>query len=300
MNRITIAQLEALFWTATLRSVDAAARRLNLSQPTISLRLKALESEIGAPLFERVGRGIRPTLAGHSLLEDVKGVLDGVERIAGHRPGTGVGGTIRVGFAEGFAMICLSPILKRVHALYPELTPEVMVSTTAFVEPDLHARKLDLAFLVNPAEHEDFTLVPLGAQETAWIAATSFDLPPVVTPHDLVGLPVISNPSGSINYRQVRGWFASAGLTPRRLDICNSVAMLAHLVDTGVAIGIYPSKMAEQEAKEGHVRVLKSSPTLADTPIFASYPTDTSDANVRAFVNTVRQVLSEMDYLKGG
>ena len=43
-----------------------------------------------------------------------------------------------------------------------------------------------------------------------------------------------------------------------------------------------------------------SVPTIADTPIFASYPTDTSDANVRAFVNTVRQVLSEMDYLKGG
>lgn len=37
-----------------------------------------------------------------------------------------------------------------------------------------------------------------------------------------------------------------------------------------------------------------------DTPIFASFPTDTSDADVRAFVNTVRQILSEMDYLKGG
>lgn len=300
MNRLTIAQFEAFFWAATLNSVEGAARRLNLSQPTISLRLKALEGEIGAKLFERVGRGIRLSLAGHALIDDVRGVLDGVERIAGHRPGTKVGGTIRVGFAEGFAVICLSPILKRVHALYPDLTPEVMVSTTSFVEPDLHAHKLDLAILVNPADHEDFTLVPLGAQETAWIAATSFNLPQTVTPHDLVGLPIISNPSGSINYRQVRGWFASAGLTPRRLDICNSVAMLAHLVTTGVAIGIYPSKMAEEDVRQGRVRLLRTSPPVADTPIFAKFPTSAQDANVRAFVNTVRQVLSEMDYLKGG
>ena len=57
MSRITIAQLEAFYWTATLGSVDSAARRLNLSQPTISLRLKALERVSGRKLFDRVGRG---------------------------------------------------------------------------------------------------------------------------------------------------------------------------------------------------------------------------------------------------
>lgn len=298
MSRITIAQLEAFYWTATLGSVDKAARRLNLSQPSISLRLKAIETQMGTRLFERVGRGVRLSLDGHSLMQDAKNVLETVERISGKRSEVDVRGTIRVGFAEGFAVICLAPILKEVHALYPDLHPEVVVSTTASVEPDLHEHKLDLAFLVEPVEHDDFTLVPLGAQETAWIAASSWDLPPIVTPHDIVGHPIISNPVGSINYRQVIGWFGSAGLTPRRLDICNSVAMLGHLVTNGVGIGIYPNKMADTAIDAGTVRILRTSPPVADTPIFAKFRSDGDNNKIRAFVNTVRQVLSGMDYLK--
>jgi DNA-binding transcriptional LysR family regulator len=225
-------------------------------------------------------------------------VLAAVERISGRRGEADVRGAIRVGFAEGFAVICLSPILKEVHALYPDLHPEVVVSTTAFVEPDLHEHKLDLAFLVEPVEHDDFSLVPLGAQETAWIAATSWDLPQVVTPHDIVGHPIISNPVGSINYRQVIGWFGSAGLTPGRLDICNSVAMLGHLVTTGVGIGVYPSKMAESDVEAGRVRILKTIPPIADTPIFAKFRSDGDNIRTRAFIDTVRQVLAGMDYLK--
>jgi DNA-binding transcriptional LysR family regulator len=298
MSRLTIAQLEAFYWTATLGSVDKAARKLNLSQPSISLRLKAMEDHVGTPLFERVGRGIRLSLSGHSLLGEAQGVLESVERISGRFGAADVRGTIRVGFAEGFAVICLAPILKAVHALHPDLHPEVVVSTTASVEPDLHAHKLDLGFLVEPVDHDGFTLVPLGAQETAWIAATSWDLPPVVTPHDIVGHPIISNPVGSINYRQVVGWFGSAGLVPARVDICNSVAMLAHLVTNGVAIGVYPNKMADNDVLHGTVRILNTSPPVADTPIFAKYRTNEDSNNTRAFLNTARQVLSGMDYLK--
>ncbi|MCL6707437.1 LysR family transcriptional regulator [Pseudomonas sp. R2.Fl] len=297
MSRITIAQLEAFFWTATLRSVDQAARRLNLSQPTISLRLKSLETELGTSLFDRIGRGIRLSSDGLALLEDAREVLDGVEKIASQKNDNRVGGRIRVGFSEGFAIICLSPILGRLHRLYPDLSPELMVSTTPFIEPDLHARELDLAFLVNPTEHEDFRLVPLGAQPTSWVASTRWDLPPVVTPRDLMIHPIISNPVGSINYRQVRGWFASAGISPKRLDICNSVAMLAHLVNTGVAIGVYPSKMADREVEEGTVRLLNTIPPIPDTPVFAKFPSNAESPNVRACVNTVREVLAELNYL---
>ena len=297
MSRITVAQLEAFYWTATMRSVDQAAKRLHLSQPTISLRLKSLETVLGTNLFDRIGRGIRLSPDGLALLEDAREVLDGVERIASQKNDNRVGGRIRVGFSEGFAIICLPLILAKLHRLYPDLNPELMVSTTPFIEPDLHARELDLAFLVHPTEHGDFRLVPLGAQPTSWVASTRWDLPSVVTPHDLMAHPIISNPIGSINYRQVRGWFASAGLSPKRLDICNSVAMLAHLVNTGVAIGVYPSKMAERELESGTVRLLNTIPPIPDTPVFAKFPFSAESPNTRACVNTVREVLAELNYL---
>ena len=297
MNRITVAQIEAFYWTATLGSVDGAARRLSLSQPTISLRLKALERETGVPLFQRVGRGLRPTPDGYEFLPEARSILDGMERLAGRGGPVRVRGTIRVGFAEGFALICLSKTLDLLHQLYPDLKPELVVATTFAVEPELHAHRLDLAFLVEPTEISDFTLVPLGAQETCWIASTKWSLPALVSPHDLANLPIITNPEGSINYRQIREWFASAGITPARLDICNSVAMLAHVVVAGVAIGIYPSKMAEEDVRTGAVRLLRTSPPVADTPIYAKFAKRNGSPNVRAFIATVRQVLANMDYL---
>ena len=297
MNRITVAQIEAFYWTATLGSVDGAARRLSLSQPTISLRLKALERETGVPLFQRVGRGLRPTPDGYEFLPEARSILDGMERLAGRGGPVRVRGTIRVGFAEGFALICLSKTLDLLHQLYPDLKPELVVATTFAVEPELHAHRLDLAFLVEPTEISDFTLVPLGAQETCWIASTKWSLPALVSPHDLANLPIITNPEGSINYRQIREWFASAGITPARLDICNSVAMLAHVDLAGVAIGIYPSKMAEEDVRTGAVRLLRTSPPVADTPIYAKFAKRNGSPNVRAFIATVRQVLANMDYL---
>jgi len=57
MSRITVAQLEAFFWTASFGSMERASTHLNLSQPSISLRVRALEEQLGFKLFERAGRG---------------------------------------------------------------------------------------------------------------------------------------------------------------------------------------------------------------------------------------------------
>lgn len=296
--RITLAQLEAFYWTATYSSVERAASVLNIAQPTVSLRLRGLEDALGYKPLQRVGRGLKLTLRGQDLLEECRTIFASLEKIEARPSGRNLTGPIKLGFAEGFAMICLPQIVSRLHSTYPELQPELMVATSAEVEPELHALRLDLAFLVHPTEHDQFKLVPLGTQETCWIASTSFDLPPIVRPQDIATHSIISNPVGSINYQQMIGWFASAGLTPNRIDFCNSVSMLADLVNKGVGLGIYPNKLAEREVSEGIVSVLKTDPPIADTPIFAKYHRQSRKPKVEAVLNTVVSVLSELDYLK--
>ena len=76
MNNITIAQLETFFWTVELGSVHRAAAKLNLAQPTISLRLRQLEAEVGIQLLARSGRGLHITREGNAFLTHAKLVLD--------------------------------------------------------------------------------------------------------------------------------------------------------------------------------------------------------------------------------
>ncbi|SMF06966.1 DNA-binding transcriptional regulator, LysR family [Tistlia consotensis] len=298
MNRVTVAQLEAFFWIASLGSVERAAQRLHLSQPTISLRLRALEETVGLPLFDRVGRGLRLSLDGQALLPNAKRVLENIDQMVSHSGESRVRGRIRIGFAEGFALVCLAQTLERLHELYPDIRPEVVVATSSAIEPELHDHRLDLAFLVDPTEREGFTLLPLGAQETSWVAAPRWALPELVRPRDLAHLPIISNAPSTIGYRQVQAWFASAGLVPARLDLCSGVALLAHLVSAGTAIGILSSKMMEREAALGRVRLLRTAPALEDVPVFATFHADNHSPIVKALIGTVRSVLAEMDYLR--
>ncbi|WP_162409083.1 LysR family transcriptional regulator [Acuticoccus sediminis] len=298
MNRITIAQLEAFHWTATLGSIERAAKKLNLAQPTISLRLKGLEEAIGKPLFDRSGRSVRPTPVGRELMPEAQGVLLGIERIAKHGGVGDVAGPIRIGVAEGFAMVCLSQILERLQVNYPRLQPELVVATSMALETELHKTNLDFAILVSPAATPGFTLVPFGAQATSWIVSTDWDLPPLVRPADLADRPVIANPPNTASYRQTIAWFAAAGATPSRLVICSSVAMQAHIIDTGAAAGIYPVKMAESAAAAGRVRVLTTDPPIQDIAVSAKYAEGTPNPAVGAVLECVRDVLSSMDYMR--
>ncbi len=78
LQGITLRQLRAFAAVVETGSIAAAARCLNVTPPAISLQLKQLESNAGAPLLERTPDGMRPTLAGQVLLEaahQVDGIL---------------------------------------------------------------------------------------------------------------------------------------------------------------------------------------------------------------------------------
>ncbi|UOM32608.1 LysR family transcriptional regulator [Acuticoccus sp. I52.16.1] len=298
MSRITIAQLEAFHWTATLGTVERAAKRLNLAQPTVSLRLKGLEEAIGKPLFDRSGRSVRLTPVGRELMPEAHGVLLSIERIAQHGEVGDVAGPIRIGVAEGFAMVCLSQILERLQTNYPRLQPELIVATSMTLETELHKTNLDLGILVSPTAAPGFTLVPFGAQATGWIAGSGWDLPQIVRPADLADRPVIANPPNTASYRQTIAWFGAAELTPSRLVICSSVAMQAHIIDTGAAAGIYPVKMAESAAEAGRVRILATDPPIQDVPVCAKYAEGQPNPAVGAVLESVREVLRTMNYMR--
>lgn len=297
MSQLTISQIEAFYWTSTLGTVEAAARRLNLTQPSISLRLKTLQTQFSKPLFMKYGRGLRMTPQGQELLLRAERVLKELDGMLEETSPSQFSGPVRIGLSEGLALVCLPGLSELLHVRHPQLRLYVTLGTTATLEPELHAHHLDIVFVAEPTEMEEFTLVPLGVQDTSWIAGTNWNLPEVATPHDLIKCPIISNVPGSHNFQQVKGWFASAGIVPLDHDICNSVSMIANFVTRGAALGILPVKMTEPYVANGSVRVLDTQPPIADTPIYAKYPTHKFDHSARMILSAARQVLESMGYI---
>lgn len=295
--RLTLAQLEAFFWVVELGSVQAAARHLHLAQPTVSLRLRDLENALGVEVFERAGRGIRPTASGLGLLDRAKTVLREIDRIREPLGQTPVAGVVRVGVAEGVSMVCLAPLVRALRQDYPALRPEFTVATTAALEPELARHDLDLAVLVNPVGHHGIRLIPLGLQPTSFMAAPSWGLSGKVRPADLRHIPIVSNPPPSAMFRQTQDWFAAAGIEPARIDMCSSVTVSAHLIASGVAVGVLPHKMVEQQIRDGALVILQTDPPVSHGHVYAAYRDGGESRSIDAIIHSLRGVLASMEYL---
>ncbi len=98
---MSLVQLQSFVAVAEEGHVGRAARRLHLSQPPLTRRIRSLEQELGLELFERTARGMRLRPAGEHLLPRAREILASVDALAGSLrawqsssdPGTGpVGG----------------------------------------------------------------------------------------------------------------------------------------------------------------------------------------------------------------
>ncbi|MFJ6651006.1 LysR family transcriptional regulator [Streptomyces sp. NPDC091290] len=94
----SLRQLEYLVTVADLASFTRAAETLHVTQPALSHQIRALEQEVGAPLLERLPRGVRPTVSGRAMLVHARSVVEKAETavLAARRAAGLVAGELRV------------------------------------------------------------------------------------------------------------------------------------------------------------------------------------------------------------
>jgi len=296
MNNFSIGQLQAFRWTAELGSVQKAADRLHITQPSLSLRLKQLEGEVEAPLFEKHGRGLRLTRHGYAFLSRAKIVLDAYEDLASTSRMPEIAGSLRMGVAEGFAVASMANLIAQLGRDFPLLRPEWTVATSAGLEQQLADGALDLAILVDPIGLRDVRLSAIGKQTNCWAtAAQSFpDIAP--TPEGLAQLTVITSPPPTAMYRATLGWFAEAKITPENVCLCSSLNVALQLVASGLGAGIFPSKVVDAYPSKGALRKLEPDPPLREGLVFVADHTTSDQGRTQALISAIEKTASQMDY----
>ena len=136
--------VEGFLAVAETGSLSAAARALGQTQPTLSRQVAALEEELGVTLFERAGRAMALTTAGADLLEHVRVMADAANRISLSASGQSqtVAGKVVITATENLATRQLPPILKKIHAVAPNLEIDILPSNEV---QDLTRREADIS-----------------------------------------------------------------------------------------------------------------------------------------------------------
>ncbi len=133
-------------------SLMGAARRLGAQQPTLSRQVAQLEAQLGAPLFERTGRGVVPTALALALADGARRMAEGADQLqqalAGRRELAR--GSVRITTSDVAACWLLPPLLAALQRAEPQIQLELVASNAI---TNLLRREADIAVrMVRPAQ----------------------------------------------------------------------------------------------------------------------------------------------------
>ncbi len=133
-------------------SLMGAARRLGAQQPTLSRHVAELEAQLGAPLFERTGRGVLPTALAMAIADAARQMEAGADTLARtlKRSREATSGTVRITTSEVAASYLMPPVLALLQQAEPGIQVELVASNQI---SNLLRREADIAVrMVRPAQ----------------------------------------------------------------------------------------------------------------------------------------------------
>ncbi|MCJ7836594.1 LysR family transcriptional regulator [Cuneatibacter sp. NSJ-177] len=157
-------------------SISAAARKLHMSQPPLSLQIKRLESELGVPLFLRDSRNMILTDAGDTLYHRAKAILNlsAIAMKEVHSIAGGTSGILRLGTTSSSGYTKVREKIQAFHLQNPGISFEVYEGDSYTLIDMLHNGELDAAFVRTPFPQKDFSCVSLNTEPLVAIGLTSF------------------------------------------------------------------------------------------------------------------------------
>jgi DNA-binding transcriptional LysR family regulator len=290
---VTLGQLRAFERIVRLGSFHAAAGDLGLSQPSVSQRIRELESVLQTPLFVRRGPRISLTAEGHALLEYAERMLSAAdEMVERFRTRDPLKGTLRLGVNETFAFVCLPGLLKRLEQRYPAIRTSVFVGDTGVVSARLDDQTLDIAVVSEPSVAAHVSQEPLGRNEFAWFASRSLAVPRrTLVPADLQPHQLIVPPPPARLHATVSKWFAEAGVKPRRMSTCNSLHATAVAITAGAAVGVVPVRVMRDAVEQGRAKQLKVAPPVPGHRVAVCYQIREFGPGLRILVDMIRDLV---------
>jgi DNA-binding transcriptional LysR family regulator len=169
---VELTDLMTFSTVARTGGITRAAEELNTVQSNVTQRVKALEAEIGAVLFERHSRGMTLTGAGRRLLPYAQrmAALSREAMLAARDDGEPKG-PLAIGSMETTAAVRLPPLLAEFHRRFPAVRLSLRTATTADLVAGVLDGTLDGAFVAGPIEHGELTSTIAFREELVLVTA---------------------------------------------------------------------------------------------------------------------------------
>jgi DNA-binding transcriptional LysR family regulator len=241
-------QLEIIRAIADTGSFTAAGEKLHVSQSAISRQILLLEDELGEAVFHRIGRRIRITPAGESLLQLSHRVFQDLQdTVAGiSERQESLKGTMRLVGGMTVCLYVFPALLAEVRRTHPSLDLKITVGSADRSVAMLRSGGADLGMVTLPVEAADLVSVPVLQEELLLITYPGHPLAKKrqIHPGDLNKEPFILFEAGSVTRRLVDEFFTRERIEPDVVMETENVEIIKAMVRYGLGISIIPWQAA--------------------------------------------------------
>jgi len=253
-------QLEVFTAVAEEKSFSRAGQRIGRTQPAISSAIKLLETELGEPLFDRLGKSIRLTAAGELISEYSKRLL-GLREEALLAVGELRGlsrGTLRLGANETTCLYVLPEVLSSFKQTYPQIQVDIHRAITRSITERVIDGKLDFGIVTLPVKSPQLEAITIHRDEMALIVGPSHALASrrSVRMSDLEEEPFILHKIGTTTRERLVKHFNDGGVKIRVTMELASIETIKRFVSIGMGISIVPRLCIAKEIDEGSLKAL--------------------------------------------
>ena len=284
-------QLRYVCAVAETGSFSRAAERCQIAQPSLSQQVLKLEEDLGAKLFDRLGRSVRLTEAGRAFLPYARSILEQMEvaRSSVADKKADLRGSVAIGVIPTIAPYLMPRYTAAFAKKYTDAKLRIVEETTPVLIESLRELSIDIAILALPLRHKDLEFSPLRTEPL--FAVLPKDHPQAnattVSLKDLRGESFVMLRDGHCFRDLSIATCASARITPNIAFESGQFSSLLGMVAAGVGISLVPEMAIDRNAGCRYVRL--SDPRATRTIVAAVLHGRSFNRVQRAFLSGIRK-----------
>ena len=159
-------QLRYVCAIADTGNFSRAAERCQIAQPSLSQQVLKLEADLGAKLFDRLGRSVRLTEVGRAFIPHARAILERMDlaRASVSDKNADFCGSVAVGVIPTVAPYLIPSYTAAFAKKYPDAKLRIVEETTSILVEGLRNLSIDVAILALPLRHKDLELFPIRTE----------------------------------------------------------------------------------------------------------------------------------------
>lgn len=258
---LTLVQLHTFTRFAELGNFTRTAEELQLTQPAITLQVRALSEHFGVPLVEIIKRRPVLTEAGRFLVERSRAVLEDVEALEREMSEftSAKTGSLTLGATLTIGNYALPPLLAGFKSTHPQANVNVLIANAARLASHLHARRISVALAVGQIEDPAFDVAPFAEDRLVLVvppAGHPFSRRRTVGTEELAEQTFVTREALSSTRIVAERELAEHGVHVNAQLVVPSVEAVSRAVEAGIGIAILSWLVVERDVREGRLHVV--------------------------------------------